>query len=389
MSGVGPGSFTSLSVSPGNSSLQAVTATTISASSTLGVSGLSTLSGGASIGGNFTYTGNAFRSSDTQFNVTATGLTVAKTNIALQGNTTFSGLGNTATFNAMAVNFDGQTTVSFANGFTSAAGATFNGPVTLNNAAAGIPLVLDNGLRVRPTTAASTSKGLVVQLGKSEPIANNLLPPTVDAVVHQTLDGLPFVHKFVGDLYVTGSLRIGNTAYGNFPGGGGSTNVFDEIFVNTVSPNIDGFVDFSGPARFNSGTRTLFQNNVETTQYVYADLGMRTEGAVWARGIKASEVVATPKILNTSDIKTKTRLTQIDNALDRLGQIAGYTYTLKSDGSRRAGVVAQDVEQALPEAVEDVDGTLHVDHGAVLGLLVQAVNDLRAEVAEIRALVAA
>ena len=48
---------------------------------------------------------------------------------------------------------------------------------------------------------------------------------------------------------------------------------------------------------------------------------------------------------------------------------------------RQAGVIAQQVEEVLPEAIrEDVDGYLTVSPAALIGLLIAAVNELRAEV---------
>jgi hypothetical protein len=280
----------------------------------------------------------------------------------------------------------------------------FHGQIDIGNGGSGINNRAGT-LNVRANSTFTTQPGSTVGLlgsvgfgpvGQQKTLSHEDAPDAVDPGTTHTSAMVVTSPQtdFTGDVVIRGNLRVNGTAYGTFPGaGGGGGNVFDDIYVNRILANIDGVIDFNSPIRSNSATTATFAGaveavgNLETDGYVYADQGIRTEGAVWARGIKASEVVATPQILNTSDVRTKTRLARIDNALDRLGQIAGCTYDLKSDGSRRAGVVAQDVEHALPEAVQDVDGTLHVDHGALLGLLVQAVNDLRAEVAEIRSLV--
>ena len=45
-----------------------------------------------------------------------------------------------------------------------------------------------------------------------------------------------------------------------------------------------------------------------------------------------------------SDIRLKENIEVIDNALDKVKQLKGITYDLKSDGNRLTGLIAQDLE---------------------------------------------
>jgi hypothetical protein len=83
----------------------------------------------------------------------------------------------------------------------------------------------------------------------------------------------------------------------------------------------------------------------------------------------------------------KSDLQRIDNALDKLGTLTGYTFTRTDlNNERRTGLIAQDVQAVLPEAVtEGPGGLLALNSGDVLGLVVEAIKELRAEVAELRA----
>lgn len=89
-----------------------------------------------------------------------------------------------------------------------------------------------------------------------------------------------------------------------------------------------------------------------------------------------------------SDIKLKENLCPIDDALGKLLELRGYTYDLKRTKERRAGLIAQDVQLVLPEAVFEADdlegdGThLQLDYNAVIALLVNAVIDLNEKIAD-------
>ena len=70
-------------------------------------------------------------------------------------------------------------------------------------------------------------------------------------------------------------------------------------------------------------------------------------------------------------------------------QLKGITYTLKSDGKKLTGLIAQDLEKVLPEAVytaEDLETKeehLAIRYGNTVGLLVEAIKELEARVKEL------
>ena len=69
---------------------------------------------------------------------------------------------------------------------------------------------------------------------------------------------------------------------------------------------------------------------------------------------------------------------KIDDALNKISQLAGYTYNFKGIDHRYGGIIAQDVEKILPEAVNiGDDGYKTVDYQAVTALLINAINELR------------
>ena len=86
----------------------------------------------------------------------------------------------------------------------------------------------------------------------------------------------------------------------------------------------------------------------------------------------------------TSDRRLKKNLRPIKRALERVSKLRGVTFQWRKDNTAGASIVAQELLAVLPEGVRG-DKTLFVDPMAVIGLLVQAVNELQARVAKLEA----
>ncbi len=93
---------------------------------------------------------------------------------------------------------------------------------------------------------------------------------------------------------------------------------------------------------------------------------------------------------STSDIKLKENIEVIPDALDKVKQLKGITFNYKKDGKVSTGLIAQDLEKVLPEAVyeasavdDDEDKHLAVRYGNTVGLLVEAIKELEARVKEL------
>jgi Chaperone of endosialidase len=79
-----------------------------------------------------------------------------------------------------------------------------------------------------------------------------------------------------------------------------------------------------------------------------------------------------------SDKRLKFDIKPIENALEKIKQLNGVTFNKHSDPYRRStGLIAQDVEKVLPEAIHyDDSGYLSVAYGNLIGLLVEAIKEL-------------
>lgn len=113
-----------------------------------------------------------------------------------------------------------------------------------------------------------------------------------------------------------------------------------------------------------------------------------------SRYLSVNGAVNCTSVNQSSDRDLKDNISVIPDALEAIRKMKGYTYTLKENGMPYAGVIAQEVLEALPEAVSsfvqrkeipnpDQDGTpliteerfYSVDYAAVTGLLVQVCRE--------------
>jgi len=88
---------------------------------------------------------------------------------------------------------------------------------------------------------------------------------------------------------------------------------------------------------------------------------------------------------NFSDITLKENLEIIHDPVDKIMELNGYTFNYIGSDIRMPGLVAQEVEKVLPEAVyETPQGNKALHYANMVGLLVEAVKELKAEVEDLK-----
>jgi hypothetical protein len=88
----------------------------------------------------------------------------------------------------------------------------------------------------------------------------------------------------------------------------------------------------------------------------------------------------------TSDKKLKKNIQTIGESLSKVSQLRGVNFNWKKNSIKSMGVIAQEVEVVVPEVVSTDEGDQKsVNYGALVGLLIEAVKDLKNEVDELKA----
>jgi hypothetical protein len=251
--------------------------------------------------------------------------------------------------------------------------------VRTRNAGSG---VFSNVLRGQEgTTARAYSAGDVVGLRitaadveGSIAAANN----SVQLTGNQTIDGVKTFNQTVSGSITGNAGTVTNGVYttGDQTIGGAKT------FSGTLTVSGSRIYQTSSAIGFEMGPGAGTGNTNIQGYYVPAGKTLHFQAGSGTMALDGSgNFTASGNVTAYSDIRLKTDLTKISDALRKISQLTGYTYTRRDTGERQTGVVAQEVQAVLPEAViEQGDGTLAVAYGNMVGLLIEAVKELTARV---------
>ena len=129
----------------------------------------------------------------------------------------------------------------------------------------------------------------------------------------------------------------------------------------------------------------LMNQNIQTgnsVQFNGLGVGTAASGVVGAI-LATNDVVA----FASSDKRLKENLEPIGSAIEKVGQLNGYTFDwipmegIHVHSGRDVGVIAQEVEKVLPEIVEDRgNGYKAVKYDKLTALLIQAVNEQQKQI---------
>ena len=126
----------------------------------------------------------------------------------------------------------------------------------------------------------------------------------------------------------------------------------------------------------NSGTNYISMANGGYTYFRGSSNGITALTVNGAGGISVTgDITATGSIDSASDIKLKTNVKTIDNALDKVLQLRGAEYDrIDRDNQHEIGVIAQEVEKVIPELVHG-DETKTVSYGNMTAVLIEAIKE--------------
>ena len=366
----------------------------------LDVNGNADISGNITVGGNFTISGSlagaieadtiiaASENSDTQnfiafFNA-ATGAQAIKTDTGL----TYNAATNTLTTSVFVGNITGNVTGDVTGNVSGSAGSATGNAATATALTSGnktINGVLDvtSNITVGGTVdgrdvASDGSKLDGIEAGATaDQTAAQILAAllTVDGAASgldaDLLDGVSsgsFLRSDTTDYMTSGELVFNDNIKAAF-GSGGSGNdshMYWDGSQYLLRSNGNIYFDM-----FGSNDDLIIRDDT-TTRFTFDGTG--------------GNFTATGNVTAYSDRRLKRGLQVIPNSIDKIKKITGYTFDRTDVEGRHTGVIAQEVEEVLPEVVsEGEDGMKSVAYGNMVGLLVEAIKDQQKQIDELTA----
>lgn len=141
------------------------------------------------------------------------------------------------------------------------------------------------------------------------------------------------------------------------------------------------------------GTILFYADNSGGTSQLVAQFGVGTDNAAYlyaggstklnttAAGVSVTgTLTASSNITAYSDARLKEDVQVIPDALNKVVQLRGVTFKRKDTGERQVGVIAQEVQKVLPEAVIQGEEYLSVAYGNMVGLLIESIKELNDKV---------
>ena len=241
--------------------------------------------------------------------------------------------------------------------------------------------------------SSPTSSGVTV---KNAPLTNVEVDTNFDNINASKVEkngSIPFTGKLVlvSPTTAMASLRLvtgddpTNPIAGDFWNNAGILKfaTANDVVVNLLaSDNLLGTTDQIVVTTVGDDTTLSLPQSIATTSDVRFDslgIGLAASG-VSGRIEAAQDVVA----YSSSDINFKKNITAIENALEKVVSIRGVMFdwdeeqkSIHGYEGRDTGVIAQEVQEVLPEVVmRRADGFLGVKYDKMIGLLVEAIKDL-------------
>ena len=176
--------------------------------------------------------------------------------------------------------------------------------------------------------------------------------------------------SFSGTLGVTGALTGSSATFSSTLGVTGALTASNNVYSSGSSA---GFQFADRTTTTNSWTWYSTSNIVRLYSAVSGSLGDKFTFDA------SGNFTATGNVTAYSDARLKKDIYTIPMALSKVKQLRGVEYTRLDNDEMGTGLIAQDVQKVMPQAVQDGE-FLSVAYGNLVGLLVEAIKDISDEV---------
>jgi len=132
-------------------------------------------------------------------------------------------------------------------------------------------------------------------------------------------------------------------------------------------------------------------NDTSTNSTFYPTFTSATSGTITGETVSSTKLTFNPStgtltvidLNSTSDINLKTNIKTVENALETVNSLRGVSFDWKENGRSSYGVIAQELEEVLPELVSNGE-IKTVNYNGIIGVLIEAIKELKAEIEDLK-----
>jgi len=273
---------------------------------------------------------------------------------------------------------------------------SFTGTLTVVGDVDSDDITIDTWGSVSASLAAISSSASGSSVGIANNSNNRVLTAQgtdwLNAETNLTFDG---THLSIGDTSITNYSHTSNATLAALIGGTNSGSLFEAYqgghLVMGIRDNAtdghDSFSVVSGNGTFYSGNQyTKLAFRVSGSGDTTVGGTLTTEGSLAVTG----DITATGDVTayHSSDERLKDNIKLIPSAIDKLSKIGGYSFDWNDNSNNTGhdiGVIAQEIEQVLPEIVIERDnGYKAVRYEKIVPLLIEAIKEQQLQIEELK-----
>jgi len=245
-----------------------------------------------------------------------------------------------------------------------------------------ISTIVNGGTLTLPTTT-----GTLVSTGETGVVTSNMIADLsitnidVAAGAGITYGKLSLTNSIANaDISSSASIAISKLAASTISG--------VSLGNNLSNLTAGSFINYSSGSTYNGSsavTVSVAATTANTANTIVArnSSGDFSAGSISCANLTATFTVEAADFNSTSDQNLKTNIQTVQNSLDTLQQIRGVTFDWKTNNKSSVGVIAQEIEQVLPQLVNEGEHK-SVNYNGLIGVLIEAVKELSAEVEELK-----
>ena len=135
--------------------------------------------------------------------------------------------------------------------------------------------------------------------------------------------------------------------------------------------------------------RTRQHGNFRSGNNLFVDITNGRVGVgttVPSTTLQVAGTITCVDVNSTSDINLKENIHSIDDPLGKVMQINGVGFRWKDTKEDAIGVIAQDIEEVIPEIVKNNDHIKTVNYNGLIGVLIEAIKEQQRQIEELKSL---